>query len=107
MINFYRYYNGELDNQHYAPLIDQLKIGKYTDDMRMIEPVLKTSVRYAFFYAYYIKGRWVEAEPYIMKDPYYAYRYARCVLKDRWIEAEPYIMLNKWWWDQYTKWFKL
>ena len=38
------------------------------------------------------KGRWPEAEPYIMKDPGSAYWYARGVIGDRWKEAEPYIM---------------
>ena len=37
-------------------------------------------------------GNWTEAEPYIMKDPEYAYWYARGVIGDRWSEAEPYIM---------------
>ena len=50
--------------------------------------------------AYYVasailKQRWPEAEPYIMKDPLYAYNYALRVLnRERWPEAEPYIMKN-------------
>ena len=32
--------------------------------------------------------RFPEAEPYIAKDPYWAYRYARDVLKGRWPEVE-------------------
>jgi hypothetical protein len=39
-----------------------------------------------------IRGRWAEAEPYIMEDPYWAYDYARDVIKGRWAEAEPFIM---------------
>jgi hypothetical protein len=35
-----------------------------------------------------IKGRWPEAEPIIMKNPYYSYSYANEVLKKRWPEAE-------------------
>ena len=37
-------------------------------------------------------GNWLEAEPYIMKDPEYAYFYARDIRKKgRWSEAEPAI----------------
>ena len=43
-------------------------------------------------------GNWKEAEPYIMKDPYYAYEYAMHVRnKGRWPEAEPYIMKSPKW----------
>jgi len=35
---------------------------------------------------------WKQAEPYIMKDPWLAYEYARDVLERRWPKAEPYIM---------------
>lgn len=38
------------------------------------------------------RGRWPDAEPFIMKDPYFACRYAADVIGDRWPEAEPYIM---------------
>ena len=30
-------------------------------------------------------------EPYFIKDPYYAYHYARDIIKGRWIEAESII----------------
>jgi hypothetical protein len=36
--------------------------------------------------------RWPDVEPYIMKNPRYAYFYARNILQKRWPEAEPYIM---------------
>lgn len=39
-----------------------------------------------------IKGRWPEAEPYIMEAPYEAVNYAADVIKGRWPDAEPYIM---------------
>ena len=52
----------------------------------------------AFSYASLIlKGRWFEAEPYIMQDAYYAYHYARCIIKSRWLEAEPVIMRSGRW----------
>ena len=41
-----------------------------------------------------LTGNWKEAEPYIMKDPGYAFLYARDVIEGRWKEAEPYIMKN-------------
>lgn len=41
--------------------------------------------------------RWRKAEPYIIKDPELAYKYARDVLKERWPEAEPYIMKDPEW----------
>jgi len=44
-----------------------------------------------------IKGRWPEAEEYIMKNPYYAYYYAKNIIKDRWLEAEEYIMKDPKW----------
>ena len=48
-----------------------------------------------------IKGRWPEAEPFIMKDPTYAYYYAKDVIKDRWPEAEPAIRINLEAWIHY------
>ena len=33
-------------------------------------------------------------EPYFIKDPEYAYYYARIVIQGRWIEAEQYIINN-------------
>jgi len=40
-----------------------------------------------------------------MKDPEYAYRYARYVLKGRWSKAEPVIAKYPFWWDRYKKRF--
>ena len=59
------------------------------------EPYIMKNSYPAFRYAFnLIKGRWPEAEPYIMKNSEYAYRYALEVIKGRWPEAEPYIMKN-------------
>ena len=59
------------------------------------EPYIMKDPKYAYFYAKNIlKGRWKEAEPYIMKDPIYAYKYVTDILGTRWVEAEPYIMLD-------------
>ena len=55
--------------------------------------LMKRNLLLAYRYAFYdLRGRWPEAEPYIMKDPFYAFGYARNVIKGRWPEAEPYIM---------------
>jgi hypothetical protein len=53
-------------------------------------------------YSYY---RRPEAEPIIMKVPGYAIQYARDILKERWVDAEPYIMKDHVVWDRYKKHF--
>ena len=65
---------------------------------REAEPYIMKDLETALAYAKeFMEGkRWREAEPYIMKDPYYAYVYAKDVMKgERWPEAEPYIMKVK------------
>jgi hypothetical protein len=52
------------------------------------------------------RKRWPEAEPYIMKDPGYAYTYARSVIKKRWPEAEKYIRGDEHWWSMYIEFFE-
>ena len=56
--------------------------------------LIKKDLIHGYLYARdVIKGRWPEAEPYIMTDPYFAYLYANDVMEGkRWPEAEPYIM---------------
>ena len=57
------------------------------------EPFIKKDPEAACHYALHvIKGRWAEAEPYIMKDPKWAYYYTINLIKGRWPEAEPYMM---------------
>ena len=54
--------------------------------------------RWAYEYAEnVIKGRWSEAEHYIMQDPVWAYCYAKKIINGRWPEAEPYIMKDAQW----------
>lgn len=43
-----------------------------------------------------IKGRWPEAEPYIMQDDMTAFYYARDVIKGRWPVADSIIMNSEW-----------
>lgn len=55
-----------------------------------------------YFQAYHyaitvLKGRWKEAEEYFMRDPSYACCYARYVIKGRWKEAEEYIKKDRVW----------
>ena len=56
--------------------------------------LIKKDLIHGYLYARdVIKGRWPEAEPYIMKDPHIAYLYANDLMEGkRWPEAEPYIM---------------
>ena len=44
-----------------------------------------------------------DLEPYFIKDPHYAYLYARLIIKDRWIEAEPYIIIDSRYAYRYAK----
>ena len=70
------------------------KEAKRTGNWLEAEPYIMKDPEYAYFYAMdAIQDEWPEAEPYIMKDPEYAYFYARDIRKKgRWPEAEPYIM---------------
>jgi hypothetical protein len=96
---------------------------------RSAEPtIMKEPMAAALYAKDVIKGRWIEAEDsifsdaeasinylrflntpstkaeeVIIKDPYYAYEYARDVLKQRWLEAEPMIMSNPDTAESYTR----
>ena len=92
MINLYRFYNKpeklDMHNVYYKPL---QHVHYNVDDSIM--HIIKKEPRLTYYYAQdVIKGRWQEAEPYIMKDPYYAYMYANYIIQYRWREAEQYIM---------------
>ena len=64
--------------------------GKINKDL---EPYLIKDPRWAFYYARdIIKGRWKEAEQYIIEDSGWSYWYARDIIKGRWIEAEQHII---------------
>jgi hypothetical protein len=62
--------------------------GKINKDL---EPYLIKDPYYAYLYARDVKGRWIEAEPIIINSVW-AYYYARNVIKGRWIEAEQHII---------------
>jgi len=70
---------------------------------KQAEPYIVKDPKWAYLYALNVlKCRWPEAERYIMKDPKWAYFYASLVLKRRWPKAEPYIMKDPWWAYRYT-----
>lgn len=95
MINFFRFHRNpeSLDNHKIAQYIDAIIQYEFDCGPEIAMPIIKRHAGYASHYAItYLKGRWIEAEPFIMKDPYCAHNYARLVIKDRWIEAEPYII---------------
>jgi hypothetical protein len=51
--------------------------------------------------------RWVKGEPLIMKDPILAQWYAIIVIKGRWLEAEPYIKTHYSSWEIYKEAFSI
>jgi hypothetical protein len=104
MINFYRFYNKTgLDKQEYSLLIEKLLDEKYTNEMSIIEPIIKKSPRHTYNYAkYIIRGRWIDGELGIMQSPSWAYLYALKVIKGRWPEAEPVIMTGLHWAYRYA-----
>ena len=86
-----------LENINKKPSGDSRQDYEYAKDVIQgrwpeAEPIIMKSPYYAYRYAYYvIKGRWPEAESSIMKDPLYIYFYAKDVI-GRWPEAEKHIM---------------
>lgn len=72
------------------------------------EPFIMKDASAATDYAtFVIKGAWKDAEPYIMKDANYAVLYAINVLHDRWLEGEPHIKKNSRAWKDYKNYFGL
>ena len=82
--------NTELDDIDFAQLIGNRDI----DVCKLIEDMNKQGIARALYrYThYFVKGRWPEAEPYIMKDPEQAYWYAKYIIEGRWPEAECFIV---------------
>jgi len=101
-MNFYKYFTRpeQLDGYENRFRIPGLayqaaQTGEIT--WKQAEPYIMKDPKWAFRYALHILNhRWPEAEPYIMKDPWWAYGYARNALQCRWPEAEPYIMKDPW-----------
>lgn len=97
MINFYKLYNKPkqlLFHSVYYHLLSKLvrcgmgMISK--DEYPNCMNIIRREPYYAYQYARdVLKGRWVEAEPYIMKDRIAAHDYAKYVIGGRWLEYEP------------------
>ncbi len=97
MLNFYDYHNGDLDNQdiYDYPIsrMHAIRLGNPHEDYSDITHIIKKIPEYAYHYAKNVlKGRWIEAEPYIIKNPQWASNYSVDIIKGRWPEAEPVIM---------------
>ena len=58
---------------------------------RLIKPLLNSKPEILVRFCVLVGFRWLEAEPYIVRDPEWACFYAMNVLKGRFPEAEPYI----------------
>ncbi len=72
------------------------------------EPAIMQDPSWAYRYALGVIGdRWPEAEPVIKQDPEMAYWHARFVIGDRWPEAEPVIMKQPSRWRRYKEYFNL
>ena len=79
-----------------------LKVLQRLPDCNVLDLKHKQAPFWAYWYAKnVIRGRWIEAEPIIMRSPYRAYRYAKDVIKGRWFEAEPTIMADA----EYAYWY--
>jgi hypothetical protein len=91
----------EIDVELYHRLSKHIEgIGLFLKDKTLPEygDAIKYSPEIAYNYTKdVIKGRWPEAEQYIMRDQYWAYVYARDIIKGRWREAEQYIVKNPYW----------
>jgi len=62
---------------------------------KKLELIIIKNPYYAYLYARdVIKGRWIEAEEIISTDSECAYYYSRAVIKGRWTEAEDIISTN-------------
>lgn len=106
MLNFYDYHNEYLYNhlkyQYPISRLCTIRSGNTHIDYSNILHIIKKNPRYAYWYAkLYRKGRWVEAEPYIMKDTMYASAYSWFFMNERWREAEPIIKKNPYEWEAY------
>ena len=143
MLNVYKYYQDAKSLPLYNEISSQMKLldnyhntwGRtvFAEDLSLIKNIISGSPKYAlryaeniikgrwkeaepyimrspyaYFYAkYVIKGRWVEAEENIMKDSYFAAEYSKYILKERWLEAESYIMKDEGEWEEYKDYFEI
>lgn len=111
MLNLYKLHKKpeKLDNyQHYAYIFSKIGYLYNASDYNYdpVRHIIKKCPRWANWYAQcVIKGRWIDAEPYIMKDSAWAALYAKDVIGNRWKEAEPYIKKDVLCWRSYCRLF--
>jgi hypothetical protein len=95
MINFYNYHTGTLElSELYKDGLDSIHTVatmRHPSLMNVLHIIKKDSYMAFQYTHFFIRERWLEAEPYIMKDPGSAYYYAKYIIEGRWVEAEPYI----------------
>lgn len=109
MINFYVYHNEVLDKrEEYEQYFELLHRELMYPRLQPIQHIIKKIPYHAVWYAVrVIKGRWIEAEPYIMKHSYYSYAYAKFIIEGRWLEAEDIIKTDDFWWGRYCEVFDI
>ena len=59
-----------------------------------LEAIMTNLGRASKFAVDVLNHRWPEAEPYILKDPFFAYYYALNIVKERWPEYEKVLLSN-------------
>ena len=59
-----------------------------------LEAIMTNPGRASKFAVDVLNHRWPEAEPYILKDPFFAYYYALNVVKEKWPEYEKVMLSN-------------
>ena len=59
-----------------------------------LEAIMTNPGRASKFAVDVLGHRWPEAEPYILKDPFFAYYYALNVVKEKWPEYEKVMLSN-------------
>jgi hypothetical protein len=70
----------------------------------LMENHIDDAVHYA---RYVLKRRWLEAEPYIMKDQNLALVYATALMDERWLELEKSCDTKSYHWEQYCDKFNV
>lgn len=91
MINFYEYHSDVLDRDDLKDGITQLCNVGIRDyyNYNSVLPIILKDPHFAYQYARdVVKGRWPEAEPYILKDAPASFWYAGDIIKGRWKRAE-------------------
>lgn len=120
MLNVYEYYDDAKSLTLYNELNDLMFLletptwwqPSMVDQLEPLMPMITKSSVLAFCYAVFVMQgrRFTEGEPVIMKDPSWAYKYAKDIIKGRWVdigkpEAEEHIKTSESDWYVYKKHF--